>query len=310
MNRRLLIAVDGSLHANQGLMYAADLLAGREDISCTLIHIQPVVSQYFIDEAKSDPQIQETLKRVQEHNRRQSEEILQKSKQILVDRGVAPAVIETVGKARSMGLAKDILEYAHTHLYDAIVAGRRGLARVQKIFMGSVSSKLAEYSGGIPLWVVDGDIRPAKFLVAVDITAPWRHILDHLAVMCAGLPELKLTFFHVMQNGAVETDETFAIPGVKEIGELMARNEKQVLDRFWEEATRELTAAGFKRHQLEMLAPGRSGKIGRMISDYATANNYDTVVIGRRGGDQAYYFGSVSRYVVERLSGCAVWVLG
>lgn len=310
MNRRLLIAVDGSLHANQGLMYAADLLAGRADIVCTLIHIQPIVSQYFIDEAKGDPQIQETLKRVMDHNRLQSDEILEKSKQVLMDRGVQPSAIETVGKPRSMGLSKDILEYGHTHLFDAIVAGRRGLARVQKIFMGSVSSKLAEYSGGIPLWIVDGDIRPKKFLVAVDITAPWRHMLDHLGAMCAGMPELHLTFYHVMQNNTSGEDDTVLIPGMKEIGELMTRNEKQVLDRFWEEATRELTAAGFKRHQLEIIAPGRSGKIGRMITDYVTNNQYDTVVIGRRGGDQAYYFGSVSRYVVERLDGCAVWVLG
>lgn len=309
MKKRLLIAVDGSIHASQGLVYVADLVSGRDDIGCTLIHIQPTVSKFLSEEAKTDPRIDETLQRVIAHNQRQSTEVLEKSKQLLLDRGVRPSAIETVGKPRVMGLAKDILEYGHTHSFDAIVSGRRGLARIQKIFMGSVSGKLAEYGGGIPVWIVDGDIHPQNFLVAVDIMAPWKHILDYLGTMCAGSSDLHLTFYHVMQNEPL--DESAAlIPGMQEIGAMIARNEKDLLDKFWEEATAYLTAAGFKRNQIEILTPPRSGGVGKMITRQAETHNHDTVLIGRRGGDRAYYFGSISRYVIERLSGCAVWVLG
>lgn len=309
MKKRVLIAVDGSLHADQGLVYVADLVSGRDDIGCTLIHVQPMISKFFAEEAKADPKVQETLQRVMEYNQRQSTEILDKSKQMLLGRGVPPSAVEVVGKPRAMGLAKDILEHAHTNGFDVIVAGRRGLARVQKIFMGSVSSKLAEYSGGIPVWVVDGDIRPRKFLVALDVMAPWAHTLDHLTAMCAGRSDLQMTFYHVMQNEPLD-EATAMIPGMQEIGAMIARNEKDRLDQFWEEAKERLAAAGFNRRHLDILAPLRTGRIGKMITQQAESGSYDTVLIGRRGGDQAYYFGSISRYVIERLSDCAVWVLG
>jgi nucleotide-binding universal stress UspA family protein len=309
MNKKLLIAVDGSMHANQGLAYTADLLAGRDDMGCVLIHIQPIISQYLHEEARKDPQIAEVLKRVIAHNQEKSSEVLDKSKQLLKDKGVRPAAIETVAKPRAMGLAKDILEYAHARPFEAIVAGRRGLARVQKIFMGSVSSTLADYSGGIPIWIVDGDMRLGKILVAIDVMVPWQPVIDHLVAVCAGMRDLRLIFYHVMQSDQVD-EEAFFIPGMKEIGEMISRNEKERLDDFWDQATSRLIEAGFNRRQLEILAPPKTARVGKMIIRMVESQNIDTVLIGRRGGNQAVYLGSESRYVIERLAGRAVWVLG
>ncbi len=47
-----------------------------------------------------------------------------------------------------------------------------------------------------------------------------------------------------------------------------------------------------------------------MIIEEAENNNYETVVLGRRGSNKAYYFGSVSRYVSERLLDHAIWIIG
>ncbi len=309
MKKKILIAVDGSTHARNGLLYAADLLSKSSDFHCGLIHIQPMISQYLFDEAGIDPKVGKALQRVLEYNRAQSEEILEKSKQLLLSHGISGSAVETISHPRTLGLAKDIIEHAHKHLYDAIVTGRRGLSRVQKIFMGSISTKLAEFSSGNPVWIIDGEIRPRRFLVAVDVAAPWLHLLDHLSLICEGMEEIHLTFIHVLPNQSLDgIDPLF--PGMDEVGAMIAHNERQMVERFWAEATHTLAAAGLQRHQMEMLTPTKTGRIGRMILDETEGQAYDTVVIGRRGSGQAFYFGSVSRYVAERLTGHALWVLG
>ena len=70
-----------------------------------------------------------------------------------------------------------VVKDAEKGLYDAIVVGRRGLSRAQKTFMGSVSAKLTTHSRVIPVWVVDGDVRSMKILVAA-----WPAILTRISL--------------------------------------------------------------------------------------------------------------------------------
>jgi nucleotide-binding universal stress UspA family protein len=49
--------------------------------------------------------------------------------------------------------------------------------------------------------------------------------------------------------------------------------------------------------------------VGKMILAEAKKGNYGTVVVGRRGADQSRFFGSVSRYVTERITDRAMWLV-
>ena len=305
MQKKLLIAVDGSVHANHGLLYAADLLSRSSNIRCGLIHIHPVLSQYFLEEADTDPIIADALERAVAQNRLQSEEILEKSRQLLLSRGIEGSVIEIVSQPRSLGLAKDIIDYAHREVYDAIVTGRRGLSRVQKVFMGSTSAKLIEFSRGIPVWVVDSEIYPRKFLVVVDAVCPRHHLMDHLKRMCAGIEDIHLTFFYVRRGPAVEQIEDM---DMSELRAKISRKEQMDIDKFWSGTKQKMTAAGMKKHQLDLLAPVQEGKIGKMILDEIESKDYDTVVIGRHGSHKSFFSGGVSRYVSERLVDHALWI--
>ena len=304
MQTKLLIAVDGSIHARNGLLYAAGLHARGADILFGLIHVQSIVSQYFLEETEGDPKINEALQRAVGQNRLQSIDILQKSRQLLLSRGIPESSIEIISKIRMLGVTKDIIEYAHEHLYDAIVAGRRGLSRMQKIFMGSISAKLAQHSAGVPVWIVDGEIEPGKFLVAVDVAGPWHRLLDHLR-SASGIDKIRLTFYYVRRSHSLEAME---LPALNEINARIAEKEQSMIDRFWEEACRVLKGAGLTEGRFQMLSPVQTGNVGKMILNEIDSGLYDTLVIGRRGSHKSFFSGGVSRYVIERLTDHAIWI--
>jgi nucleotide-binding universal stress UspA family protein len=309
MQKRLFIAVDGSNHANNALMYAARLLRHYDDYRCLLFHARPIIRRSFVEAAKSDARVDGALKRIIDFNTAASHAILEQSKKLLTDQGISEACIETISQSRIAGLAKDIIELAHKEKYDAIVAGRQGLAQFHEIFMGTTSAKLMEYSGNIPVWIVDGDIRPQRFLIAVDTDATAGHIINYLCRMCQGMEDVHLTFYHVVDNFKLR-DAALSVPEADEINTIVENCKSRTIERFWSKATRQLKEAGLGAHQLEIKTPRQDAKIGRMIIAEVEKDNYDTVVLGRSGSDNTSYFGNVARYVSERLEELSLWIVG
>jgi nucleotide-binding universal stress UspA family protein len=314
MQKRLLIAVDGSVHAEHALLYAARLLQRYDDHHCLLFHARPIIRRSFLNAAKSNPKVNEALQRLIDINAAKSHAILEQSKQLLIKQGIAEKSIDTLSQSRMVGLAKDIIELAHKEKYDAIVAGRQGLARFQELFMGTTSAKLMEYSGDIPVWIVHGDILPQRFLIAVDLDSTADHIINYMCRMCQNRDDVHLTFLHVVDDFKL-VDVQPPIPGAAEIDTILVKHRDDIIGQFWSDATRQLAEAGLKESQLEIKTPRKDAKIGRMIiaeteQAEAAQNPYDTVVLGRSGSDKIFYFGNVARYVSERLEELALWMIG
>jgi nucleotide-binding universal stress UspA family protein len=57
----------------------------------------------------------------------------------MVRMGIDSQRIETVTRTKKLGLGKDIIDFGQNRNFDAIVIGRRGLSRLQEMYMGSVS---------------------------------------------------------------------------------------------------------------------------------------------------------------------------
>ena len=49
--------------------------------------------------------------------------------------------------------------------------------------------------------------------------------------------------------------------------------------------------------------------IGKTIVDEAEKGDFGTVVIGRKGANNSFFTGSVSRHVLINASNCAVWLV-
>ena len=308
MEKKILLAIDGSTHSTRAVTYAARIASVVQELTYTLFYVQPTVSQFLLDEAKTDHKARAELKKVIRKNAEFAQDILEKNKTRMVGMGIAEKCIETATQQKVMGIAKDILGRAEEGLYDAILVGRRGLSRIQKTFMGSTTAKLLEHSRVIPVWVLDGDVKSMRLMLAVDGSEASLRAVEHLSFMVGGNGKIKVTLFHVMpalrDYCIINFDEKES-----DIGQIIARGAERCIDHFYANAQQRLKVAGLQENQIELKVIKRAMNVGKAILDQARKGNYGTVVIGRRGTDKAFFMGSVSRYVLDKISDRALWVV-
>lgn len=81
------------------------------------------------------------------------------------------------------------------------------------------------------------------------------------------------------------------------------------MGRFFNDAAQKLKDAGIAADRVKIITTKRNARAGKMILEEAKKGNYGTVVVGRRGADQSHFFGSVSRYVTQRITDRALWLV-
>lgn len=308
MLRKILIAVDGSIHSKGALAYVAGVFAHETEVQFTIINVQPIVSQYLAEESRTDSKAYTELQRVMQRQAVESEELLDSAQGQFVRMGIEAGRVNMVSQVRMQGQAKDIIDFAHKHLYDAIVVGRRGLSRVQKAFMGSTSAKIVEHAASIPVWIVDGDVQPRRFLAAVDTSATSLQMVDYLGMILRNQPNIRMVFCHVDETPG-RSDESVDRKD-QTLSGFITKGERQRQEKFWRFAKERLEATGIDGSRVEMLTKPRTGRIAKMILEQIQSGEFDTVVLGRRGTGNAFFLGSVSHYVIERLTDRAVWLIG
>ena len=200
MEKKILMVVDGSIHSTHAVTYAVRISSVVKELNYTLFHVQPTLSQYLLDEAETDLKAKAELKKVVRKNAELARGILEKHKSRMVRMGISEKRIETVTQRKIMGICKDVLDCAQQGLYDAILVGRRGLSRLQQTFMGSTTAKLVKHSTVIPVWVVDGDVKSMKVMLAVDGSEASLRAVDHLSFIVGGNEKIKFTLFHVPED--------------------------------------------------------------------------------------------------------------
>lgn len=308
MHNKILIAIDGSIHSKNAITYTADVFKHNTTVSFTLINIQPIISQYLVDEARCDAEAYMQLHKIMDKNKVESENLLITEKAFLVQLGVDEQRIETVSRPRMLGQVKDILEYAYKHRFDTLVIGRRGLTRLQTMFMGSTSAKIMEHAATLPIWIIDGKVTLGKALIALDVSETSMRIIDYLAMILSGNTQARLCFFHVQLDAKAahyansEMNPSFF--------NLLERTEKNWHEQFWPAATKRLQLAGVADSQIELINIKQKGRISKAIMEQIEAESYDTVVIGRSGSGNSFYFGRVARYIAERVTDRALWLVG
>ncbi|MDY6951408.1 MAG: universal stress protein [Thermodesulfobacteriota bacterium] len=308
MEKKILLAVDGSIHSTNAVTYAARISAMVPDLAYTLFHVQPTLSQYLLDEAEKDLKARTELKKLIQRNTELAQGILEKHRAKMVRMGIKEDRIEISTQKKIMGICKDILDGAQKGLFDAIVVGRRGLSRIQETLMGSITTKLVEHSQVIPLWVVDGNVTSMKLMLAVDGSEASLRAVDHLCFMVGGNEEIKLTLFHVRQKFGDYCPVNFDEKGGP-VAQVMDQGEKRCIDRFHALALDKFKEAGIKEYQVEINVTKGTMDAGKAIVNEAKKGKYGTVVVGRSGTNKAFFMGSVSRHVLNKVSERAVWLV-
>ena len=309
MQKKILVAIDDSSHSRQAVDFAVRMKALIPGLGFTLLHIQPPVSQFLLDEAKRSSQAQAELNRAAARNAEAARGLLAKYKDLMVRAGVPDAEIDLLALPRHLGLAKDILDQAEGGLFDAVLLGRRGISSVQQMFLGSVSAHLIENSAVIPVWLVDGAVSSKQILAAVDGSESALRAVDHLAFMLSGNPEVRIRFFHVAPRLKDFCEVNFTQKPVEGLEALIAQGDKRCMDDFFSAALAKLQSAGFQEKQIETQTAATLLSVGETILSAAREGGFGTLVMGRRGMNKSFFGGKVSYYVSQKLSDAALWLV-
>jgi len=309
MEKRILIAVDDSRHSQKAIDYAVQMSDLVENLHYDLFHIQPMISGFLQEEARKDGQARKQLNRLMQANEKAAMELVEACRGDMVDKGIAAEMINCLTRKRNLGFAKDIIEFAQEKRYDAIMAGRRGLSRLEKLYTGSVTANILEQSRVIPVWLVNGEAVAGDLLVAIDGSEACLRVIDHVGFMLSKNENTRITLLHVAgasgnrcQTGSGEDPD-------QALAEIIARGERACIDLFYSQAGKHFEKAGLakERVKLEIVKGGR--KAGKSILEFATKKKFGTIVVGRRGIDKAFFMGSVSRYLIDRVTSGALWIV-
>jgi nucleotide-binding universal stress UspA family protein len=186
---RLLVAVDGSGHAQGALRFVAALAARGARLDAVLLSVRrPVmVGEVGVIAPASI---------AAESQRRAAADALEAAGRELSALGVAHALLEEVNDP-----AAAILECAKRENCDALVVGSRGRGALQRALLGSVSSAVVRASDR-PV-IVTGAARlerpegPLRILAAVDGSESALRALGFAAALARALPGSALHLLHV-----------------------------------------------------------------------------------------------------------------
>jgi nucleotide-binding universal stress UspA family protein len=308
VEKRILIAVDGSVYSRKAMEYAAGIGSVVKDVGYTLLHIHPKVSEYLVEDAKRDLQAIATLKKVSNKNHEESIRLLDKSKKVLVKMGIGDDRIETVSQKQTRGTAKAILDHGKKSLCDAIVLGRRGVSRLAESFMGSITNSVLEHTDDTPVWAIGGDAKPSKIMIAVDGSESSLRAVDHVSFMLGDNPDSEITLLHVTPRLRDYCSVDFDEKG-DPMKEVILSGDKQCVGSFYIHARETFAKAGMDESQIDIQEVTTTLNIGKTIVDEAMKGGFSTVVVGRKGMNNSFFMGSVSSRVLANAKDCAVWLV-
>lgn len=309
MQKKILLAVDNTRPSRQALDYVRQLSSAISELHYVLFHIQPMISLFLQDEARKSSLARTQLDKVLKKNQEVAAKLLDDYRSGLEQQGIEPDRIECVTKTRNLGYAKDIIELAQKAQYDAVVVGRRGISGLQKMYSGSVTTDILEQSQVIPVWLVDGEVPSGEMLMAIDGSEASLRAVDHVSFILSHRPDTRLTLLHVSSNAGNYCEIDLEEQPNPELEDIVARGDKACIDQFYPHAMKKFEDAGIPREQIRIETVQGSRRIGKSIMDFAQKGNYRTVIVGRRGVDKSFFMGSASRYMINKISNGALWVV-
>jgi nucleotide-binding universal stress UspA family protein len=127
--------------------------------------------------------------------------------------------------------------------------------------------------------------------------------------MLMGNTNVAVTLLHVMSKAGEFYEESLDEEPSAELEALVTSGDKKRIDQFYPLAMKKFKDAGLSENQIEIQTLEGRNRPGRAIIETAEKGNFGTVVIGRRGINKAFFTGSVSHYVINKASACALWVV-
>jgi nucleotide-binding universal stress UspA family protein len=315
MAKKILIALCNCASARQTVKYVANVCSGKKDIIYALFHVQALIPQHIMKNIENSPLAKAEAEGLVQESDRAAKSTLEKFRGIMVREGIKKRSIQLLSVPMKLGIAKDILDKAEDGLYDAIVLGRQGLTPSRDTYIGSIAGKVIEHALKIPAWIVAGNARPSRVLLAVDGSQNSMRALDYVLAIAGAHPELRLNLFHVpvdlkYWDNVLETGKAYdSAIEKKHLQEIVQREDERRMKAFYERAYKKIDSAGIDIEHVKTSTRIWDWNISMAIIEEARVGRYGTIVVGRRGERQAFFSGQIVTRLLQKITDQALWVI-
>ncbi|MGD8372764.1 MAG: universal stress protein [Syntrophobacterales bacterium] len=291
---KILLAVDGSDQAFEAARYASKLFSPNR-IEVVLFHVATRIPESFWDIEK-DPTLifkEAALSDWRDHQKKKIQELMERARQLFLDRGVPKDAIKTKIQQRQVGIARDIIHESEGD-YDAVILGRWGMSLLKDFLWGSIAEKIIGSLTHLPLCVVGGTPHVGKIIVGLDASEGAMKAVDYVGTIVDGA-DLEVTLFHA----------------VRHLEEEIFHTAQQSIESVFQEASSRLETAGLSRSRITTrLATEVRSRAGAIIEE-ALKGGYGTIAVGRRGISyvEEFSMGRVSNKIIHLAKELAVWVV-
>jgi nucleotide-binding universal stress UspA family protein len=310
MKRKLLVAVDGSVYSSNTIYYLCRLFHNQANIAFHLFSAILWGQLPNGHELLDDKDLVSTLGPKAQKKIATARRYVNKAREQLVREGIDPKRITSHVHLSRTAVVAGIIQEARQGLYDALVIGRRGLGKLERLFMGSVSTSVFEKCYDVPIWIINGQVDSRKFLVPVDGTPHTLRAVDHLCFMVKNNPEVEITLFHssaiLARRPVVAVEQFHDYWSPEWCQEHLSRE-----DSHFHGPEQLLIESGIPADRIRRLETAMGIHPSRQIVRQALLDDIGTIVMGRRPEDtNKGITGSVSGRVVAMAVNTSTWVVG
>ena len=310
MEKKILVAVDGSTYSNNTIHYLGTLFGQHPEVE---IHLLSIIS------CSSLPPGKEWMDELELMNclppdalkRLRSAKTYMKTATTKLERfGISREKITSEVKLAKFSVSNDIITEARTGLFDALVIGRRGITKLEELVMGSISEEILKKCHDLPIWIIDGHVDSHKFLVPIDGSFCSMMAVDHLAYILQDSSHSQITLFH---SSAMLSSACRIIPHhfYDQWGREWCEEHMSRPDSLFHAPKQLLIEKGIPADKIQWLHTSKGIEASRQILRQALIDDYGTIVIGRRGKDvKKGIFRGVSDRVVLMGERVAIWIVG
>jgi len=308
MERKILVAIDGSAYSSNSLDYLIHLFPHDPYIA---IHLLAVVASSGSEQSwmfDVDP-LRKQLP-VADKKTARAEGSLKRACRRLYKHGFSEEQVHCHTSQSRSTVATEIHQAAVHGQYDALVIGRRGLGKVGNMFFGSASSWLLEKCHEIPLWIIDGECSANRFLLAVHAIPESLLAADHLAFILQANPKAEILLYHsipIFNGQKAPAEKHFHDPW----GPTWCAEHLDTENYLFHAHAQILMEGGVAKKRITQLPMHRNIDPGRDLLHQAKKHKCGTIVMGRRGREvDSGIFGRVSGRATQNAQDVAIWIIG
>jgi nucleotide-binding universal stress UspA family protein len=310
MDKKILVAVDGSTYSNNAVHYLGSLFGPQPEVKIHLLSMISCTSLPPGREWMDQLELMNCLSPAAQKKMRTAKTYMKSATAKFERLGVSPERITTEVRLARQSIGMDIINEARQGLFDALVIGRRGITKLEELVMGSISEVILKKCHDVPIWIIDGKVDSHKFLVPIDGSFCSMMAVDHLAHILQDNKHCNITLFH---SSAMLSSACSILPRdfYEQWGRDWCEEHLSRPDSLFHAPKQLLIEGGIPADNINWLHSSKGIEASRQILRQALIDDYGTIVIGRRGKDiKKGIFKGVSDRVVLMGDQVAIWIVG